>query len=138
VVFFAGILNKRLNAKGCLAALGSGFILGLFRLAIDTPVKLVPGFQYPQGSFLWIMNNIFFQYYSLFIFIVSIGVMYAVSYLTEKPDYEKIAGLTFGTVTEEHKEATRSTWNKWDVVASVIVCLFIVAIYIYFSGIFQK
>jgi len=61
VVFFAGILNKRLNAKGCLAALGSGFILGLFRLAIDTPVKLVPGFQYPQGSFLWIMNNIFFN-----------------------------------------------------------------------------
>ncbi|HAV41076.1 MAG TPA: Na+/glucose cotransporter [Acidobacteria bacterium] len=138
VVFFSGILNKRLNAKGCLAALGTGFILGLFRLAIDTPVKLVPGFQYPQGSFLWIMNNIFFQYYSLFIFIVSIGVMYAVSYLTEKPDYEKIAGLTFGTVTEEHKKATRATWNKWDVVASVIVCLFIVAIYIYFSGIFQK
>jgi len=64
--------------------------------------------------------------------------MYAVSYLTEKPDYEKIAGLTFGTVTEEHKKTTRATWNKWDVVASVIVCVLIVAIYIYFSGIFQK
>jgi SSS family solute:Na+ symporter len=41
-------------------------------------------------------------------------------------------------VTEEHKKTTRATWNKWDVVASVIVCVLIVAIYIYFSGIFQK
>ncbi len=138
VVFFAGILNKRLNAKGCLAALGTGFILGLFRLAIDTPVKLIAGFKYTEGSFLWIINNIYFQYYSLFIFIVSIAVMYAVSYLTEEPDYQKISGLTFGTVTEEQKKATRASWNKWDVVASVIVCVLIVAIYIYFSGIFQK
>jgi len=65
-------------------------------------------------------------------------VMYAVSYLTEEPDYQKISGLTFGTVTEEHKKATRASWSKWDVVASVIVCVLIVAIYIYFSGIFQK
>ncbi|HEK85610.1 MAG TPA: Na+/glucose cotransporter [Candidatus Aminicenantes bacterium] len=134
VVFFAGILNKRLNGKGCLAALSTGFILGLFRLAIDTPVKLIPGFKYPQGSFLWIINNIYFQYYSLFIFIVSIAVIYAVSYFTEKPDEQKILGLTFGTVTEEQRRATRSSWDARDVVASVIVVLLIIAIYLYFTG----
>ncbi|MGB9764095.1 MAG: sodium:solute symporter [Candidatus Saccharicenans sp.] len=134
VVFFAGILNKRLNGKGCLAALSTGFILGLFRLAIDTPVKLIPGFKYPQGSFLWIINNIYFQYYSLFIFIVSIAVIYAVSYFTEKPDEQKILGLTFGTVTEEQRRATRSSWDARDVVASTIVVLLIIAIYLYFTG----
>ena len=40
VVFFFGVFMKRLNAKGCLAALIVGFAMGAFRLAIDTPVKL--------------------------------------------------------------------------------------------------
>ncbi|MDI6845376.1 MAG: sodium:solute symporter [Candidatus Saccharicenans sp.] len=134
VVFFAGILNKRLNAKGCLAALSTGFVLGLFRLAVDTPVKLIPGFKYTEGSFLWIINNVYFQYYSLLIFLISIGVMYAVSYATEKPAEERIIGLTFGTVTEEQRRATRASWNTWDVVASVIVVMAIVAAYLYFTG----
>lgn len=134
VVFFAGILSKRLNAKGCLAAMSTGFVLGLFRLAVDTPVKLIPGFHYPEGSFLWIINNIYFQYYSLLIFLISIAVIYLVSYSTEKPDYQKISGLTFGTVTEEQKKATRASWSLWDVVASVIVVMIIIAIYLYFTG----
>ncbi|MHC4431619.1 MAG: sodium:solute symporter, partial [Planctomycetota bacterium] len=40
VVFFLGIFSKRLNSKGCLAALIVGFILGVFRLGVDTPVAL--------------------------------------------------------------------------------------------------
>jgi len=134
VVFFAGIMNKRLNARGCLAALYTGFALGLLRLAIDTPVKLIPGFKYPQGSILWIINNIYFQYYSLFIFLVSIAVMYAVSYSSEKPDEQKILGLTFGTVTEEQRLATRASWSTRDVVASIIVVLLIIGAYLYFTG----
>jgi len=95
VVFFFGVFNKRLNSKGCLAALITGFIMGLFRLAIDTPVKLVESFAYEQGSFFWIMNNIFFQYYSLLIFIVCAVVMVVVSYMTEEPSYQKITSLTY-------------------------------------------
>ena len=80
VVFFLGVFNKRLNAKGCLSAMIVGFVLGLFRLAVDTPVKLLDDFQYSTGSFLWIVNNIFFQYYSIIILIVCIVVMVTVSY----------------------------------------------------------
>lgn len=134
VVFFFGIFMKRLNAKGCLAALGTGFGLGLFRLAVDTPVKLIPGFAYPQGSFLWIVNNIFFQYFSLIIFLVSVVVMIAVSYATEAPSYEKISGLTYGTVTAEHKRESRASWTKADLISSGIVLALIIAAYIYFSG----
>ena len=42
----------------------------MFRLAVDTPVSLgLAGFEhgYPSGSFLWIVNNIYFQYYSVLI-----------------------------------------------------------------------
>jgi hypothetical protein len=85
-VFFFGVFMKRLNAKGCLSALVVGFLLGVFRLAVDTPVTLrLDGFEqgYPVGSFLWIVNNIYFQYYSLLIFIISTAVLIGVSYMTE-------------------------------------------------------
>lgn len=134
VVFFFGVFNKRLNAKGCLAALITGFGLGLFRLAIDTPVKLISGFNYAEGSFFWIINNIFFQYYSLIIFVISAIVMFAVSYMTEEPSYEKISGLTYGTVTDEHRKESRASWNFWDVAASCAVVVLILAAYFYFVG----
>jgi SSS family solute:Na+ symporter len=134
VVFFAGVFYKRLNAKGCLAALYTGFVLGLARLAIDTPVKLGTDFRYEEGSFLWIVNNIFFQYYSILIHIITSAVMFIVSYLTEPPDYAKITGLTYGTVTEDHRKESRSSWSKWDVIASATVLLLILAAYLYFVG----
>jgi solute:Na+ symporter, SSS family len=134
VVFFFGVYMKRLNAKGCLAALGTGFALGLFRLAVDTPVKLVSGFSYARGSFLWIVNNIFFQYYSLIIFVVSIVVMIVVSYLSEPPAYEKISGLTRATVTAAHRKESRASWQARDIIASVIVLALILSAYLYFTG----
>ncbi len=134
VVFFFGVFWKRLNAKGCLAALGTGFSLGLFRLAVDTPVKLASGFSYAEGSFLWIVNHIFFQYYSLVIFIISALVMIVVSYLTKQPDYAKISGLTYGTVTAEQKRETRASWNAADIVTSAVVLALIIGAYLYFTG----
>ena len=137
VVFFLGVFFQRLNSKGCLAALIVGFVLGIFRLAVDTPVTLkLSGFEhgYPEGSFFWIVNSIYFQYYSLLIFIVCVVVMILVSYLTEAPSRERISGLTYGTITAAHRQATRSSWNWRDVTASAAVLLFIVAVYLYFSG----
>ncbi|MBN1972471.1 MAG: sodium:solute symporter [Sedimentisphaerales bacterium] len=133
VVFFLGVFWKRLNGKGCLAALIVGFILGLVRLGIDTPVKLL-GKSYDPGTFLWIMNNIFFQYYSILILIVCISVMVVVSYLTKAPSYEKISGLTYGTTTAEHKKESRASWSTADVVFSVILCILILGAYLYFRG----
>ena len=133
VVFFLGVFMKRLNGKGCLAALIIGFLLGLFRLAVDTPVKLV-GVRYEHGSFFWIINNIFFQYYSLLIFVVCVAVMIAVSYLTAPPSYEKISGLTYGTTTIEDRERSRSSWTRADVIFSIVLLVVIVAAYMYFTG----
>jgi SSS family solute:Na+ symporter len=134
VVFFLGVFSKRLNAKGCLAALIVGFALGLFRLAVDTPVKLFSDFHYAQGSFFWIINNMYFQYYSLVIFLICIGVMVVVSHLTNEPAYEKIQGLTYGTLTDEDRRISRLSWNRWDVIASCAVLAAILAAYLYFRG----
>lgn len=138
IVFFLGVFYKRLNSKGCLAALLVGFALGIFRLAVDTPVLLAPAEAratvYAPGSFLWIVNNIYFQYYSVFIAIVCAGVMLAVSWLTEPPDPSRIEGLTYSTVTEAQRRASRASWTWTDVAATLVVLSGIAAAYLYFRG----
>jgi SSS family solute:Na+ symporter len=120
-----------------LAALVVGFLLGLFRLAVDTPVKLGFGsFEngYAEGSFLWIVNSTFFQYYSIVIFLVCVVVMVGVSYATREPDYTKISGLTFGTITGAQRSESRRSWGWLDVGASAAVLVAILAAYLYFTG----
>jgi SSS family solute:Na+ symporter len=137
VVFFFGVFNKRLNAKGCLAALITGFVLGVARLAVDTPVTMgLAGFEdgYAVGSLFWIINNIFFQYYSLLIFVVCAVVMVAVSYATAPPALERIQGLTFATTGADEKARSRASWDKRDVITSGIVLLLILMAYLYFNG----
>jgi SSS family solute:Na+ symporter len=137
VVFFFGIFMKRLNAKGCLAALLVGFLLGVFRLAVDTPVALrLEGFQngYAVGSFFWIINNIYFQYYSLFIFVISVIVMVSVSYASEPPSDTQIRDLTFATMSQDHRSESRKSWNRWDVINSCFVLALILIAYLYFVG----
>ena len=142
VVFFLGVTMKRLNSKGCLSALLIGFILGVFRLAVDTPVKMKwfgvdeagKAIGYEQGSMLWIVNNMYFQYYSLLIFLVCVFVMIGVSLMTKAPSMERISGLTYGTVTAEHRRESRSSWSWVDVAASIILGLAILWSYLYFRG----
>jgi len=137
VVFFFGVFFKRLNHKGCLAALVVGFALGVFRLGVDTPVALkLAGFEhgYAEGSLLWMVNNVYFQYYSLFIFLVSAAVMVVVSLMTEAPDAARLHGLTYGTITDEHRQASRGSWDWRDVAASAVVLIIILCAYLYFNG----
>ncbi|QDU87053.1 Sodium/glucose cotransporter [Pirellulimonas nuda] len=134
VVFFFGIAWKRLNAAGCLAALLVGFALGIFRLAVDTPLKVYKDFSYPEESFLWIVNKIYFQYFSLLITIASALAMILVSYATRAPDYQRISGLTYGAISDEDKAQTRSSWSALDVATSGLVLVLIVAAYLYFQG----
>src|SRR4051812_13714764 len=118
VVFFLGVFFKRVNARGCLWALLVGFALGIFRMAVDTPGTLgMSGFEsgYAEGSFLWIVNNVYFQYFSVLITIVSAVVMLAVSYLTQPPDYGAIRSLTYETASDEDRRRTRAGWDRREV-----------------------
>src|SRR4029078_6169584 len=136
-VFFFGVFMRRLTGAGCLAALLTGFAMGVLRLFVDTPVTLgMAGYQngYTQGSWLGILNNIYFQYYGLLIFVVSVAVLIVVSYATPPPRAHQLTGLTYATVTSEQRRESRRSWNHWDVINSTVVLLLIAAAYIYFNG----
>ena len=137
VVFFFGVFFKRLNAQGALWAMIVGFALGVFRMLVDTPVSLgLGGLQngYQQGSFLWIINNIYFQYFSVLITIVSAVVMVVVSHLTAEPDYQRIQNLTFETTTGADRADTRASWGWKEVAGSGLVLVCILVAYLYFRG----
>jgi solute:Na+ symporter, SSS family len=134
VVFFFGVFWKRLNAKGCLWAMIIGFMVGAFRMAVDTPITLNPKFSYEPGSFFWIVANINFQYFSILITIISAIVMVVVSYAGDAPDPAAIKSLTFGTQTTEDRDSTRASWGKIEVAASVFIMACIIFGYLYFQG----
>jgi SSS family solute:Na+ symporter len=137
VVFFFGVFWKRLNAQGCLWAMVVGFVIGSFRMIVDTPVTMkLAGFEngYTPGSFLWVVNNINFQYFSVLITVVSAVVMVGMSYATAVPDYGRLKGLTFATATDEDRARTSASWEKKDVFFSAFILACILSAYIYFSG----
>ena len=137
VVFFFGVFWKRLNGAGALWAMIVGFALGIFRMIVDTPVTLgLAGYEkgYPQGTFLWIVNNVYFQYFSVLITIVSAVVMVVVSYMTEEPNYQSIQSLTFGTTTGEDVKKSRASWGRNEVLTSCLVLVCILGGYLYFRG----
>jgi SSS family solute:Na+ symporter len=86
------------------------------------------------GSLLWIVNNIYFQYYSVLIFVVSAAAMVIVSHLTLPPPEEKLKNLTFATMTEEHRRESRASWGRSEVVWSCVTLALILAAYLYFNG----
>jgi solute:Na+ symporter, SSS family len=137
VVFFFGVFNKRLNAVGCLWALIVGFVIGVFRLVVDTPVSLrLAGYEngYSYWSFLWVVNNIYFQYYSVLITLISLIVMVVVSYATAPPSEAQLTGLTYATITPEQRRESRASWSAIEVIGSAVVISAIVGAYLYFNG----
>src|SRR5262249_25871058 len=96
----------------------------------------VAGFErgYAEGSLLWIVNNIYFQYFSVLITIVSAIVMVVVSRMTAAPDPAAIASLTYATSTDADRRRTRARWQFAVLAASAAVVAGIVGAYLYFSG----
>ena len=60
--------------------------------------------------------------------------MVVVSLLTEVPDKNQIANLTFGTISEEEKIKNKSSYNWVDVSVSISIVLIVIGIMVFFNG----
>jgi SSS family solute:Na+ symporter len=127
-VFLLGVFFKRLNAKGAYTAMVSGFILGITKLTMQL-------FQdsFEAGGLLHQFATLSFLYFCIWLFLFSVVVFVAISFMSEAPSEEKVRGLTFATTVAEDKAASRATWNWIDVTLSVFVLAVILGIFLYFS-----
>ena len=127
-VFFLGIFSKRITAQGGLWGMVTGFSIGMIRLIFLIFKSAVN----PDSFFYKVFIEFNWLYFMLYLVALCVIVTIGVSLITKQPSIDKIKGLTFATISREDKEATRSSWNIWDIVHSAIIVLIIIAIYVYF------
>ena len=106
----------------------TGFVLGMTRLAANV---MEPHLN-PEGLFYRVILEPNWLHYSIYLFFLCIVVIVVVSFFTKPADRSKTVGLTYGSATPEQIEETRTSWNKWDVVHTVIILSITIAFYIYF------
>ncbi|MBO5187570.1 MAG: sodium:solute symporter [Prevotella sp.] len=128
--FLLGITWKRASAKGGMWGLLSGMIIGLTRLGAK--VYYSNNTDAADCWFKWLFYDFNWLYFCGVMLVVCCLVVVIVSLMTEAPSEEKIRGLVFGTSTPEQRAATRASWNKWDVIHTVIILSITIAFYYYF------
>jgi SSS family solute:Na+ symporter len=73
-------------------------------------------------------------YFSGLLFLISVALVVGVSLLTPPPPESQLAGLTYRTVTAEHRAENRRHWNWFDVVLTLAVLGGVLGMYVYFTG----
>ncbi|MFQ5502548.1 MAG: sodium/solute symporter, partial [Phycisphaerae bacterium] len=127
-VFLVGLLWKRANGTGALAALLTGFVLGAVRFVAELGVKSDPAWI--TSSFLTDYASINFLHMAIILFAVSIAVLVGVSLLTGRPSE---ANLNMFSSTS--REATATDGRRgMSVVLSVLLVLIVLGLWAYFSA----
>lgn len=128
--FLLGICWKRTSAQGGLWGLLSGMVIGLTRLGAKVYYSNVADAS--NNLFKTVFYDTNWLFFCGWMFLFCIVVVVVVSLCTEAPSKEKIQGLVFGTSTNEQLATTRDSWDKWDVINTIIILGITVAFYIYF------
>jgi SSS family solute:Na+ symporter len=128
-VFLLGIFYKRINSKGALTTLITGMAVAFIRIGLELAInKLEP------GSVLFILASTNFLSFAAWFFLFCVILCLLVSWLTPAPSAEQIQGLTFGTLSEEQRQANRASYNFWDIAFSLIVIAIVAYVMISFTG----
>jgi SSS family solute:Na+ symporter len=128
--FLLGICWKRTSAKGGMWGLISGLVIGLTRLGAKIYYTNVP--EAADNFFKYIFYDVNWLFFCGWMFLFCIIVIIIVSLCTKAPAPEQIKGLVFGTATPEQKAETRASWDKWDIIHTIIILAITVAFYWYF------
>jgi len=92
--FLLGILSPRLNGKGALAALWTGFVIGMMRLILELAKASLP-----SGTVWSWIAGINFLHFAALLFLLCSAILVGVSLFTPAPAPERVADLTLQTAT---------------------------------------
>ena len=133
-VFILGILWKRVNSKAAITTLMAGLILLIIRLSSEIYFQPEISSEIIVDSYIFVFATINFSHMAILMFIFSILLCVGVTLSTTEPEYSKIIGLSFGTLTNEQKLENKNSYEKIDLILSVILVVIVVAILNYFTG----
>ena len=86
------------------------------------------------SGFLLDFATLNFSHMCIFMFLFSVLVCIGVSLATNPPDYTRIAGLSFGTLSTEDRELTKKSVTTIDVALSLVLIAIVVFVLSYFTG----
>jgi SSS family solute:Na+ symporter len=128
-VFLVGLLWPRANAKGAIAALALGFVLGFGRLILElnTPIAWAPAAMFAEINFL---------HFAVLLFAISVVALIAVSLATTAPDESRLQNLTIATLNPMNaaNRGRERAARRSDIALSVVLLLIIAAIWTIFSS----
>ncbi|MHA7101353.1 SSS family solute:Na+ symporter [Roseivirga pacifica] len=122
-VFLLGIFFKRLNAKGAMSALLSGFVLGTLRFVLEMNKAGLT-----EGTFWHTFATINFLHFAALLFVVCATILVIVSLMTAPPAPEKTEGLTY-----DRKTKGKAKGSRLDILLTVILIAIILMMWTYFS-----
>jgi SSS family solute:Na+ symporter len=130
-VFLVGLFWKRVNARGAMAALLSGFVVGMARLVAELNKGALSG---PLYTFA----DINFLHFALFLFLFCTAVLILVSYTAPAPSLAQVAGLTRQTLHDAPAGSggipSDPAWRRKDMAFSGLLILLVGLIWLYFTG----
>jgi SSS family solute:Na+ symporter len=121
-IFLLGVLWPRANARGALAALFTGLVLGLLRLVLELNRASLSGWAEQLAT-------INFLHFAILLFVLCAAVLVLVSLWTRAPDAARVDPLTVHYHRRPHEGPSRAA----DVVLSAAVVGLVVAAWSYFS-----
>ena len=123
-VFLAGLLWRRANGQGALAALLSGFVFGVARFGLEIAVKAGA----IQGGPLHAYATFNFLHFAVVLFVISLSVLIAVSLATAPPSEAQLR-LVHGT----SKLPLIDTHRGMNIGMSALLVLSVLAMWLIFS-----
>lgn len=128
-VFLLGIFSRRINAKGAMATLMVGLLVAVVRLVLEISRPALN----PQGL-LYAFGDLNFLTFASWFFLFCIVVCVVVSLLTPPQPEEQVHGLTYATLSEDHRAELKASYNLWDILASALVVGIVAWIMFTFTG----
>ena len=132
--FLLGIIWKRVNAQAAITTLIAGLALLVLRLSSEIYYQADISAGVINENLLFGFATINFAHMAIFMFLFSVALCILVSLATSPPDYKQISGLSFGTLTKEHKLENKGSYDTVDVVLSVVLVAIVIGILMYFTN----